>query len=258
MQGGCGCGGAQPPWPTQLRKKLTFCLHPNPRLGEDFIEEGCQKRKRHAQHEQHEYDKSDVEQKEYWLKKKKLRREQQYGHISAVLKKITHDDSDASAEHDMPVLSTKLHEQVQEQIALAQSHSSCIRFDHCLFDGTKEENYDELMKLVSDRVTSLACASQCDTYYVGLCWSPARRWMGKEYFKDDVDYMGHRFKYDEMLVLGWSWTKFVGQGETYLIDIHIDDPRCDNKKRGGGGRGDDFTTYSMLYLCRTNPLHLLQ
>ena len=123
-----------------------------------------------------------------------------------------------------------------------------VDWSHLVWDGDSHGHFNQLMERVATQIDLLTCDSRCTSFYLGLTWSPARRWCGRMQFPQDADYDGHRATWDKMYILASSATRWIGEAEKAVIEKYRTDARCMNRAGGGGGRGKDWTV-STLYCC---------
>ena len=127
-----------------------------------------------------------------------------------------------------------------------------VTWSECIWDESYCGTFADMKAQISERVYSLV-SRQWETFYFGICHSPAVRWLGKQGFAEsDVEYDGHHLEYDRMLILATAEAKVIGQLERYVIKFHKDG-RCRNRS-AGGERSGPIGTLSFLYVVYTDAL----
>lgn len=112
-----------------------------------------------------------------------------------------------------------------------------------------ERNYVILMDHALTVVHHLVEEMEPEPFYIGICCSAFRRWVG--YRGIDMDYKGHRKDWEHMFLICAADGPTVARLEDDLLWKHnyLKHDRCKNKIRGGGRRGP-ANEMSFLYICR--------
>ena len=112
-----------------------------------------------------------------------------------------------------------------------------------------ERNYGILMDHALTVVHHLVEEMEPEPFYIGICCSALRRWIG--YRGIDMDYKGHRKDWEHMFLICAADGPTVARLEDDLLWKHnyLKHGRCKNKIRGGGRRGP-ANEMSFLYICR--------
>ena len=112
-----------------------------------------------------------------------------------------------------------------------------------------EGNYEILRDHALTKVRHLVEDTEPQEFYIGICVSALRRWIG--YRGIDMDYKGHRRQWENMFLICAADGPTVARLEDELLSQHnyLNHNRCRNKIRGGGHKGP-ANVISFLYLCR--------
>ncbi len=194
-----------------------------------------------------------------WNAKEEQRRQENYAYIKVLARRAlteaaTREEEEISLDTVVELTDQQVQLMLDQQKLTLKLCQGRVEWSTCVW-GLFSGAFDDMVRTVTEPLECAVSIDRCSDYYIGLAWSPARRWLGKAYFPE-LDYDGHRFEYDEMLVLAFADTRFIGLLEKIYVDRYRNkDPRCRNRAPGGGHRGKDGTM-SALYVARNFQLPL--
>ena len=126
-----------------------------------------------------------------------------------------------------------------EDEMFTRASSPRISTQHLMTWGAITNN-EENDHVVINEVGSLLDEHGDISFYIGICGSPYSRFW-------NVD-IGHGFTYGRMHVILGTTSCHAVRLEKMLIDTYISDENCQNKRKGGGGRGPP-KTLAFVYVC---------